>query len=93
MQTDVQVSVSELRNNLSYFLRLASEGTPVTITRHRRPLVRLQRIATTGDVQFKKLMQIEGTDWNGRKPRLGPGVKPTLIKRRRAADYVLDERG
>ncbi len=89
----MRVSVRELKNNLSRYLQLASAGTPVVVTHHRKPLARLQRIVQTGDAGLEKAMQVEGTDWNGRKPILGAGVKPKPVKGRSAADYVLDERG
>ena len=88
----MRVSVRELKHNLSRYLRLASDGTPVVVTHHRKQLARLQRILQTGDAGLDKALQAEGTDWNGRKPRLGAGVKPR-INGRSAADYVLDGRG
>ena len=89
MQTEMQISVSELRKNLSRYLHLASGGTSLIITRRRKPLTRLKHIVQTGDAMLEKILQVEGTDWNGSKPRLGAAVKPQ-VNGRSAADYVLD---
>ena len=89
----MRVSVREMKNNLSRYLQLASAGTSVVVTYHRKPLARLQRIVQTGDAGLENAVQIEGTDWNGRKPLLSSGVRPKPVKGRSAADYVLDERG
>ena len=89
----MRISVSELKNNLARYLRLASKGTPVVITRHRKPLARLRLIAQSGDTGLENVMQVEGTGWNGRKPVFRPGVRPRQAKGRSAADYMLDERG
>ena len=87
----MQVSVRELKNNLSKYLKLVCQGEPVVVTSHKKPLARLLPIPETENAGLGRLAQIDWIHWNGKKPR-GGTVCPE-IRGKTLADSMLEERG
>ncbi len=76
------VSVRELKNRLSEYLRrLEEDGEAITVTRRGKPLAVITPVEPRGDALTRRLRQLaaEGViQWSGRKekPRgLKPGIK------------------
>lgn len=86
----MQVSVRELKNNLSKYLHALEYDGPIVITSHRRPLAKIVPIITCTKTKFQ-LSHIEGIQWNGKKP-VGNKNAPK-IRKRFASDYVIEDRG
>lgn len=86
----MQVSVRELKNNLSKYLKLVRQGEPVVVTSHRTPLVRLLPIPTVENAGLGRLLRIDWIHWSGKKPR-GGTVCPE-IRGKTLAESVLEDR-
>ena len=89
--TSMQISVRELKNHLSKYLKLVRAGETVIITSHKRPIARLISIATVESEDLvTQLTNIPGVKWTGGKPEgaciaLAAGEKT-------AAEMVLEDR-
>lgn len=85
----MQVSVKELKSNLSRYLKEVRQGKVIKITRHRRLVAKLCPI-----VENKKGLEAliaEGLIiWEGGKPK-GARIKPK-ISGKSIAEYVLEDR-
>jgi prevent-host-death family protein len=87
----MEISVRELKEHLSKYLRLVQAGEPVLITRHEKPVARLEPVHTVEAVDpADRLRSAQGVVWSGGKPRgsrvrLEPGA-------RSASDMVLEDR-
>lgn len=86
----MQVSVRELKNHLSQYLRRVKLGENIIVTSHNIPLARLVSIPQSDDDDIQLLLQIDGISWNGKKPKGGES-RPQL-KGKNASDYVLEDR-
>ena len=86
----MQVSIRELKNHLSAYLHRVQKGEPIIVTSHHVPLARLLPIPQSADQAIQKLLQIEGVNWNGKKPK-GAKKRPQ-IKGKTAAEFVLEGR-
>ena len=87
----MQVSVRELKNNLSKYLKLVRQGKPVVVTSHRTPLARLLPIPTVENAGPRRLLQIDWIHWNGKKPQ--GGTLCPEIRGKSLAESVLEDRG
>ncbi len=87
----MQVSVRELKNNLSKYLKLVRRGEPVVVTSHRTPLARLLPIPEIEDGGLGRLLQLDWVHWNGKKPR--GGTLCPEIRGKSIAESVLEDRG
>jgi prevent-host-death family protein len=64
------VSIRELKNRLSHFLRLIKEGESLIITDRGTPIGRIVPIAPAGkrlDEHFAAMKQAGQLEWSGRK--------------------------
>lgn len=86
----MQVSVRDLKNHLSQYLKKVKSGENIIVTSHNVPLARLTPIFHSDDDEIQDLLQIEGIRWNGKKP-VGGKNSPQL-KGKSASDYVLEDR-
>jgi len=60
----MQVSVRELRNHLSEYLKRASGGEDVTVTSHGKPIARLAPTLTTSkDAETDIIERLEAQPW------------------------------
>lgn len=87
----MQVSVRELKNNLSRYLHYLEKGESIIVTSHQVPLARLVPIFQSKNKELQALIQIEGIRWNGKKPKGfndGPGLPGNTT-----SDYVIQDRG
>ena len=87
----MQVSVRELKNNLSKYLQLVRQGEPVVVISHRTPVARLLPIPEIENAGLGRLLQMDWIHWNGKKPR-GGTVCPE-IRGKALAESVLEDRG
>ena len=87
----MQVSVRELKNNLSKYLKLVRQGEPVVVTSHGTPVARLLPIPEIENGGLRRLLRFDWIHWNGKKPRGGtacPEIRGSAL-----AESVLKERG
>lgn len=91
MVTSMQISVRELKNHLSKYLKLVRGGESVVITSHKRPIARLISIETDGSGDLMtQLTSIPGVIWRGGKPA---GARIALADgEKTAAEMVLEDR-
>ena len=87
----MQVSVRDLKNNLSKYLKLVGQGEPIVVTSHKTPLARLLPIPAVDNAGLGRLLQMDWIHWNGEKPR-GGTVCPE-IRGKTIAESVLEDRG
>lgn len=87
----MQVSVRDLKNNLSKYLKLVRQGEPVVVTTHRTPVARLLPIPEIDSAGIRRLLQLDWIHWSGRKPR--GGTLCPEIRGRTMAESVLEDRG
>lgn len=88
----MQVSVHDLKNNLSKYLHRVEGGEIIIVTSHRTPLAKITAIASVSlhGSKSKVVLTLDGVNWNGEKPK-GNDVPPK-ISGKTAADYVLEDR-
>ena len=87
----MQVSVRELKNNLSKYLKLVRQGEPVVVTSHGTPVARLLPIPEIDSRGLRQLLRFDWVHWNGEKPR--GGTRCPVIRGKTLAESVLEERG
>lgn len=88
----MQVSVHDLKNRLSQYLQRVKQGELIIITSHHKPVAKLisipqQETASNG---ANALLQLEGVNWNGKKPK--GGQNRPKITGKTVADYVIEDR-
>lgn len=87
----MQVSVRDLKNNLSKYMRLVRQGEPVVVTTHRTPVARLLPIPEIEKAGLRRLLQLDWIHWSGKKPR--GGTLCPEIRGKTLAESVLEDRG
>lgn len=93
----MQVSIREMKNGLSKYLKLVQMGQDVVVTDRGRPVARLTLVASTPeDLEAEAIKRILALPWvragNGRK--LKGASKPIRLKAgdKTAAEMVLEDR-
>ena len=93
----MQVSIREMKNCLSKYLKLVQTGRDVVITDRGRPVARLTLVARTpGEAEAEAIKRILALPWvrpgNGKK--LKGASKPIRLKPgdKTAAEMVLEDR-
>ena len=86
----MQVSVRELKNNLSKYLHQVAKGETLIVTSHRHPLAKIIAISNQS-LKLQNYLQLEGIKWNGKKPQGGGAICPEIFGQT-AAEYVLEDR-
>ena len=86
----MQVSVRELKDHLSKYLRRVTLGESIIVTSHHVPLAKLLPIPPSTHAGIQHLLQMDGINWNGKKPK-GAKKRPH-IKGKTAAEHVLEDR-
>ena len=78
--TMIQVSIRELRNRLSHYLRRLEEGEHLTVTKRGKPVATVAPVGVQ-DQALRILLELRERGvihWSGGKPKgLTPGVKLT----------------
>ena len=87
----MQVSVRELKNNLSKYLQFVRMGKPVIVTSRNTPLARLVPIPKIESASLQQLLRSEEIHWNGKKPKGGRSCP--RIRGKTAAERLLEDRG
>ncbi len=91
----MEISVRELKNNLSACLRQVAAGQELIVTSHKRPVARLLPIApleSSETADIERIKHLPWVHWNGKKPAgLGNPVK-LASPARIASDLVLEDR-
>lgn len=88
------VSIRELKNRLSHFLRLTKEGESLIITDRGTPIGRIVPIAQAGkrlDEHFAAMKQAGQLEWSGRKLSKHKPVARTRGKRG-VSDLLVEDR-
>lgn len=87
----MQVSISELKNNLSLYIHKIQEGKRIIVLSHKKPVALLSAIGQNKNNNiFSKNIIIE-YKWNGKKPK-GLKNKPSL-EGNIATNIVQEDRG
>ena len=86
----MHVSVHELKNSLSKYLRLVKQGETIVVTSHHTPLAKLSPIPEVEGPGLQRLLTLEGIQWDGKKPQ-GGRLRPA-IQGMTAAERVLEDR-
>ena len=96
MYTMTEVSVRELRSNLTGYLRRIEQGERVTVTRRGKPVATLEPIAkpeSDVDAALWKMVREGKASWSGGKPEFAEprirlrGKGPTL------SEMIIEDRG
>ena len=91
----MEVSVRELKANLSRYLKLIEEGKSLDVTRYRRRVARIVPVKDTSkdseNKKMAKLLKSGMVAWSGKKPSEGR-IRP-VIKGKTVSEMVLEERG
>ncbi len=64
----VNASVSELKDNLSEFLRRVQAGDTVAVTSHKRVIARITPVLRIEDKGLQRAIDMGLVKWNGGKP-------------------------
>ena len=88
----MQVSVRDLKEHLSHYLRAVQAGEAVLVTSHNRPVARIEPVRETPPREaVERLAAAEGVRWAGGKPA-GTRIVPAG-EGMTAAEMVLEDRG
>ncbi len=91
----MEVSVRELKANLSRYLKLIEEGKSLEVTKYRRRVARIVPVKDTSkdseNKKIAKLLKSGMVTWSGKKPS-GGRIRP-VIKGKTVSEIVLEERG
>jgi|GEM_PF-3942853 len=91
MLSTIEVSVRELKNNLSKYLQLVkAKGAALVVTSHHVPLAKVIGLPALPSAEQQSLLKVAGILWNGKKPT-GYRKAPKLAGKT-AAEYVLEDR-
>ncbi|MBI4583022.1 MAG: type II toxin-antitoxin system prevent-host-death family antitoxin [Planctomycetes bacterium] len=92
----LKVSVTELKNKLSYYLRLVKGGETIEVLERSLPVAKLQGVAgesTEGDAHLKRLIR-EGIVTPGKKPDPKAVLKtPPIPCKVDPVKILIEERG
>ncbi len=85
------VGVKALKNELSRYLRLASDGETVVVTDRGRPVAKLIQIEASLEAREAwDLVHAGVATWDGGKPR--GSSDPPKVKGKTAAEMVIEDR-
>ncbi len=86
----MKVSVHELKNNLSKYLRLVVNGESVVVTSHKKALAKLVPMDQS-KMDLKTFLASKGIYWTGKKPK-GGRLLPKIKGKKTVAEMVLEDR-
>lgn len=95
LETNQQVGIRELKNNLSAYLKQVKAGATLTITDHGEPIGQLVPIQKSVEAQLQELTTAGLLAWNGQPYQpTGTRSRPTLQPdtTQTASDVVLEDR-
>lgn len=84
----MEVSIRELRDNLSKYIQLANAQKDIVITSHDKPVAQLTSVSATISEDKAR----EWLTWSHKKPK-GSKLGPVIKKGKTMADYVIEDRG
>lgn len=85
----MQVSIRELKNNLSRYLHIL-EKEEIIVTSHHKPVAKIIPINVLQNEKTQLLSAIDWIQWNGKKPQ-GNKNAPK-ISQHFASDYIIEDR-
>jgi prevent-host-death family protein len=86
----MNISIQQLKSNLSHYLRLANQGETVVVTSHDRPLAKIESCSETA----KDFQDIPLVEWARGKPRLTLSVvKSPIIEDESLSDWIVSNHG
>jgi len=88
-----RVTVTELKNKLSQYLRLVKKGETIEVVERSIPIARLERLRTSGDAELSQLVR-DGIVTPARRP--APDdlfARPPIPCRGDAVRAVIEQRG
>jgi prevent-host-death family protein len=90
------VSVRDLKNSLSQYLRRVQDGEEIIVVSRRRPVARLSPLQRPGkrtlqSVALRRLKDMAGVSWTGEKPAL-PSKLVKLRGNKLASEIVSENR-
>jgi prevent-host-death family protein len=88
----MEISVHELKDKLSKYLRLVREGKPVVITSHKKPVAVLNPVTPAEKLDLQALLATGKARWSGRRPHIDPKRPAASIKGGSIVDTVLEDR-
>jgi prevent-host-death family protein len=90
----MEVSVRELKDHLSEYLRRVERGERVVVTDRKRPIAEIGPVTSerTTHEQWFAFLGERGELTRARRPRKFGDVKPTRIRGKRLSRTILDER-
>lgn len=83
------ISVRELKERLSHYLRLVREGETVVVTQRGVPVARLAPVGRTLEQQLASLRDIGLIEWSGQK--LQPSSPPIRLRKGKSISEILVE--
>lgn len=83
------ISVRELKERLSHYLRLVREGETVVVTQRGVPVARLAPVGRTLEQQLASLRDIGLIEWSGQK--LQPSSAPVRLRQGKSISEILVE--
>lgn len=93
----MEVSVRELKNHLSEYLRRAAAGEEVVVTSHARPIARLCALPAPPETEAESLARLRAQPWV--RPAQGDGMlhlpRPRLKRgpgEKTVAEMVVEDR-
>ena len=88
------VSIRELKNRLSEYLRLVQAGERLVVTDHGRPIAELNPLASERLSPRQRLARLveAGEVTEPKKGRLGE-VRPSRVRGRPVSETLLEDRG
>jgi prevent-host-death family protein len=88
------VSIRELKDHLSEYLRRVQRGDAVTVTDHGRPVAALVALGSAGASPRQRLAALEASgEVQAPARRALPPVKRSKVRGRSVASTLLDDRG
>jgi prevent-host-death family protein len=86
----MNISIQQLKSNLTHYLRLANQGETVVVTSHDKPVAKIESFSE----KAKAMPDIQLVQWARVKPRLTRSlVESPKIEGESLSDWIVSNRG